>query len=226
MALKPGLCSVIHRFQTLSLTRNYAQWPSTSIKPLVEKRYIDKAIETGEAETMKNLMIKCPTVSESSSIFHDVVVAKLTNYVMKSNGKKQLAREQLRKALYKVKKAQVARYNKCTDEEEKKKIILDPLRILKLAIANARPLMKLTSIRRGGSDYQVPCPTNDGDATTRSMKNLVNACRKLKREKHFSDLFSTEILQAAQNQGKVINQKIELHKICEANRAYAHFRWG
>lgn len=206
-------------------TRYYSQYPKEAIVPLCKEKYIQKAIETGEAEILKKLPIRAAHVTESSSIFNDYTILKLVNLIMR-HGRKDIARTLMYRTLQRIKSIQVELYNKTSDEEEKSKIILDPLRILKMAVNNGRPLLKLQPLRRGGSVYQIPVPISNVQSLSLSMKWLIEAGKDKDPSVTFPEKFTNEILDAAHNRGRVIKKKIELHKICEANRAYAHFRWG
>ncbi|KAK7602783.1 hypothetical protein V9T40_006757 [Parthenolecanium corni] len=205
--------------------RYYSQYPKGAIFPICKEKYIQKAIESGEAETLKKLPIRAAHPTESSFVFNDYTISKLINQVMR-DGKKIVARQLVYRTLQRIKNTQVELYNKTTDEEEKAKIILDPVRILKMAINNGRPLLKLQPLRRGGSIYQIPVPISNVQALSLSMKWLIEAGKEKDMNTRFVEKFTNEILDAAHNRGRVVKKKIELHKICEANRAYAHFRWG
>lgn len=223
MALRQGF---VRSRAILPLMRTYSQYDKKRfVEPIYDKERIDRLCETGEIKSLKHLTVKAARDNESYSNFHDVVLEKFQNYIMQ-DGKKQLAREQLEKALQRIKQIQVEQYNKATNEEEKSQIVLDPLRIVKQAIENCRPIMKLCSIRRGGSLYQIPSPISDTESVFRAMRWLVKSSRDKEGPTNFYVQLSNELLDAFNNRGRVVKQKIELHKTCEANRAYAHYRWS
>ncbi len=211
--------------RVLSSTKYYSLYSKDAVYPVTREKHIDKVIESGEAEIIKKLPIRAAHVTETSSQFSDVVVNKFINYIMEG-GKKELARKQMFAALAIIKYRQVELYNKTEDPEEKSRIIIDPLRIMKMAVQNCRPLLKLCSVRRGGSNYQVPTPISDRESVFRSMKGIVNVCRDKDGAVTFRDRLAQELIDASQNKGRMVKQKIELHRICEANRAYIHYRWG
>ena len=91
---------------------------------------------------------------------------------------------------------------------------------------NCKPLLKLTSVKRGGSKYQVPVPISDELATFFAMKWLILESNDKERKTHFPDKLAAELIDAANSSGKVFKRKQDLHRQCEANRAYAHYRWG
>lgn len=140
-------------------------------------------------------------------------------------GQKRLARELVVKGFENIKRIQLERYN-LADADEKPKIETDPLKILHLAVENCRPLLQLTPIKRGGSTYQVPIPITEKRSYFVAMRWLIEAAREKERTVHFPEKIAWELLDAAANSGKVIKKKQDLHKQCEANRAYAHYRWS
>lgn len=84
----------------------------------------------------------------------------------------------------------------------------------------------MTPIKRGGATYQVPIPITENRAQFLAMKWLILESKEKERKIHFPEKFAGEVLDAFNNTGKVIKRKQDLHKQCEANRAYAHYRWG
>lgn len=205
--------------------RLYSQYPRYFVEPIYEKKKLDGIVENDQLKDYKHVLLKAAKTTETCSELHDVVLAKFINYIM-IKGNKLTARNEMNKTLTRIKTIQVSLYNKTTDEEEKKKIILDPVRIVKQAIQNCRPLLKLTPVRRGGATFQVPCPISDRQSLFFAMRRMVLAAREKDAETPFHVTLTQEILDAAANKGRVVKQKIELHKTCEANRAYAHYRWG
>lgn len=102
---------------------------------------------------------------------------------------------------------------------------MDPKTVLHHAIKNCTPILELRKIRRGGINYQVPIPINETRAQFLSMNWLIKTAQEKGNTEKISDMLAKEIIDAAKNQGRVIKKKQELHKLCEANRAYAHYRW-
>jgi len=74
--------------------------------------------------------------------------------------------------------------------------------------------------------FQVPVPVSDNQATVLAFKWLIDAAEDKERTVRFYDKLTWEILDASNNTGRVVKKKLDLHKQCEANRAYAHYRWG
>ncbi|XP_065220325.1 small ribosomal subunit protein uS7m [Planococcus citri] len=209
----------------LTYSRCYSVYSKSYIEPIYREEEQQKVIDTDEYKVLKILPVKAARCNETSSVFHDIVIAKFVNYIMESNGRKKIARENLERAFEKIKMIQLERFHKAKTPEEKAQIITDPLRLLKMAIKNCRPLLKLNPIRRGGSTYQVPMPISDEESIFRAMRWMALASREKEGPTHYYEQLAQEILDAAYNRGRVVKQKLDLHKTCEANRAYAHFRW-
>ncbi|KAL6736149.1 hypothetical protein Aduo_006535 [Ancylostoma duodenale] len=152
-------------------------------------------------------------------------VDKLTRVIMNS-GRKETARHHVYAALEIIKRRQYKAWLKAKNEEEKSKTELDPFVIARKAIENCHPLMKLQGVTRGGTTYQVPFPIEKAEAEFRAMKMMRDICRQKAAhgETHLKDILASELLAASQNEGLTIQAKQELHKTCEANRAYAHYR--
>lgn len=100
----------------------------------------------------------------------------------------------------------------------------DPLEILDKCLDNVRPVLEVKSRRVGGATYQVPIEVNPVRANTLAIRWLVNFARQ-RREKTMIERLAREILDAASNTGNSIKKKEDLHKMAEANKAFAHYRW-
>lgn len=140
-------------------------------------------------------------------------------------GQKTLARDLLNKSFENIKRIQLERYH-LADEDEKHKIETNPKAIIYKAITNCRPLLHLTPIKRGGVNYQVPVPITEKRSYFLAMKWIIEAAREKERTVHFPEKMAWELIDAASNQGRVVKKKQDLHRQCEANRAYAHYRWS
>lgn len=103
----------------------------------------------------------------------------------------------------------------------------DELKVLKEAIENIAPQMEVRSRRVGGASYQVPMSIRSDRKQTLAIRWLIQSARqKSNSEFHtFAEKIAAEILDAHQNQGVSIKKKLDTHKMAEANRAFAHFRW-
>ncbi|CAH1645523.1 unnamed protein product [Spodoptera littoralis] len=208
-------------------TREYSRptsFPDFFQNPIFRKEDQANLIESSELSKIAALPVKPPAVYETSSVYHDPLVNKVINHVMEK-GNKQLARNLVEKAFENIKRSQIERYHLATTPEAKAKIELDPKKILHQAIANSKPLLQLQPIKRGGITYQVPGPITEKRSLFLAIKWLLEATYEKERTVHFPKQFAWELLDAANNTGKVVKKKQDLHRQCEANRAYAHYRW-
>lgn len=181
--------------------------------------------EEKEQQELKALRpIKAATSGVTSSVFSDVVLSKFINMMM-TDGNKILAREIMTDTLESMKRKQVEKYHK-TPEGKKEEIECNPYAIFHQALENCKPVVGLASIQKGGKYYQVPIPLSDNRRRFLAMKWMISECRDNKhRRMHMYEKLSQELLAASVNEGNVIKKKFELHKMAEANRAYAHYRW-
>lgn len=206
------------------MTNNYSQYAPSFIDPIFKKNEQEELIKSGEISKIAFMPIKATRNNDTSSVFHDHRVSRMVNYIMKE-GKKELARDLLEKCFEKIKRIQIERYHKAKTEQDKEKIILSPITILHNALENVRPVLMTMPVKRGGVKYQVPIPISDKMSYYRACKWLVEASREHERKVHLPEKMAYELLDAANNTGRVVKRKQDLHRLCEANRAYAHYRW-
>jgi small subunit ribosomal protein S7 len=100
----------------------------------------------------------------------------------------------------------------------------EPLRIFKKALENVKPTLEVKSRRVGGSTYQVPVEIRGDRRTALGMRWLINYARK-RHEKTMAEKLAGELLDAAAGRGNAIKKKDDTHKMAEANKAFAHYRW-
>lgn len=200
-------------------------YSSHYVSPVFKKQKQAELYETGEAAKMANVPILPARNNDNDSVFHDDRLSKFTNYIMKC-GNKILARSLIEKCFENIKRKQLERYNKATTDEEKSEIETNPINVLHNAIENCRPMLNVTPIKRGGVRYQVPVPITEKHSYYLACKWLVEASREKERTVHLPEKMAYELLDAASNQGRVVKKKQDLHRLCEANRAYAHYRWS
>jgi len=100
----------------------------------------------------------------------------------------------------------------------------DPLGILDKCLDNVRPVLEVKSRRVGGATYQVPVEVTPQRANALALRWIIGFSRK-RREKTMADRLAGEILDGASNTGNSIKKKEDLHKMAEANKAFAHYRW-
>ena len=143
-------------------------------------------------------------------VYGDVKVTKFVNHMM-LDGKKNLSFEIFYKALAIVK-------NKLSNEEK------TPLEIWKQALENITPQVEVKSKRIGGANFQVPVEVRPERKESLSMKNMINYARK-RGGRTMADKLSAEIVDAYNQQGGAFKRKEDMHRMAEANRAFAHFRF-
>ena len=109
-------------------------------------------------------------------------------------------------------------------EGTREKTGVDPVQTLKKALDNVRPSVEVRSRRVGGATYQVPVEVKPSRANTLAMRWLVGYARA-RREKTMSERLMNEILDASNGLGASVKKREDTHKMAEANRAFAHYRW-
>lgn len=141
--------------------------------------------------------------------FGDLLVAKFINTVME-DGKKSIAEHIVYGALTRV--------------AEKLKGDQEALQIFEKALDNVRPLVEVKSRRVGGSTYQVPVEVRQVRRNALAMRWMVDAARK-RSEKSMDMRLAGEILDAYESRGSAVKKREDTHRMAEANKAFAHFRW-
>nr|CAG4645792.1 EOG090X0CZM [Lynceus sp. MCZ IZ 141354] len=204
--------------------RGYSQFSPLYIEPTYKPEDLDKLFETGEGKQKLFSPVKPAKNDHNSSIFHDKLINNFISISMKC-GRKELIRGLVEDAFLKIKQIQLEKYHKASDAE-KESIVLEPRVLFHQAIENSRPVLKLTPVKRGGIRYQVPVPITEKQSYFFAMKWLLLAARDHERKIGFKDQLAKEVIDAASMQGRVYKRKLELHKQCESNKAYAHYRWA
>ena len=143
-------------------------------------------------------------------VFNDTKVSKFVNHLM-FDGKKNISYEIFYASLDKVKA-------KMSDSE------LSALEIWKKALDNITPQVEVKSRRIGGATFQVPTEIRADRKESISMKNMILFARK-RGGKSMSEKLCAEIMDAFNNQGGAFKRKEDMHRMAEANRAFAHFRF-
>ncbi len=100
----------------------------------------------------------------------------------------------------------------------------EPLETFEAALRNASPLMEVRSRRVGGANYQVPREVPQNRRLALSFRWIINAARN-KKGKPMAEKLAAELLLAAKNEGDAIKKKDEMHRMADANKAFAHFAW-
>lgn len=100
----------------------------------------------------------------------------------------------------------------------------DPLKLFKKAVENAKPLLEVKTRRVGGANYQVPVEVAQNRRTSLAIRWLLINARG-RADKGMSDKLANELLDAANMRGGAIKKKDDVHRMAEANKAFAHYRW-
>jgi small subunit ribosomal protein S7 len=140
-------------------------------------------------------------------IYNSMLVTQIQNRVM-TRGKKSLAE----KVVYDAMKIVADRTGK------------DPLPVLKKAVDNIKPLLEIRSRRVGGATYQVPIEVQSRRGTTLAIRWLVTFSRN-RREASMAQRLGGEILDASGGTGNAVKRREDMHKMAEANKAFAHYRF-
>lgn len=155
------------------------------------------------------------STSELNKVKPDVVhgsilISKLINHIMK-DGRKSVAAKQV--------------YNCLDIIAEKTKV--DPLEYLTTALENVKPELEIRSRRVGGANYQVPMPVRADRKESLAIRWVLDAsdARPNKTFHSYAEKLAAELMEAHENQGGAMKKKFDTHKMAEANKAFAHFRW-
>ncbi|MEX0873549.1 MAG: 30S ribosomal protein S7 [Actinomycetota bacterium] len=140
-------------------------------------------------------------------IHQDRLVAQLINKVMQS-GKKTLAERIVYNAL----------------EELQQRSGMESVPALKKAIDNVKPMLEVRSRRVGGATYQVPVEVPQRRGTSLAIRWIVGVAQD-RKGKGMADKLSSELLDALQGTGAAVKKREDQHRMAEANRAFAHYRW-
>ncbi len=139
--------------------------------------------------------------------YHDTLVAKFINVIMYS-GKKAVAERIVYGAF----------------DIMAEKSGEDPVRLFKKALDNVKPQLEVKSRRVGGSNYQVPVEVRSNRKTALGMRWLISYARA-RGEKTMIDKLAGELLDASSNRGAAVKKRDDTHRMAEANKAFAHYRW-
>ncbi len=139
--------------------------------------------------------------------YNDVVVARFINKLIR-DGKKSTAERIL--------------YSSFDIIQEKTGA--DPLKVFKKAVDNVKPVLEIKSRRVGGATYQVPVEVRPDRKLSLAIRWLVNYARA-RSERSMAERLASELMDAANGRGGSIKKKEDVHKMAEANKAFAHYRW-
>jgi len=140
-------------------------------------------------------------------VYGDVLVAKLINKIM-WDGKKTVAQKIVYEAFDYI----------------REKTGKDPLEVFQKAVDNVRPVLEVRPRRVGGATYQVPIEVQEPRKTSLALRWIVSAARAKKGRPMYLKL-AEELIASYQGTGAAVKKKEDVHKMAEANRAFAHLRW-
>lgn len=151
-----------------------------------------------------------PRKQEGDPVYGSPMLEKLINRSM-YDGKKSVAQKEVYTALSNI-------------ERETKE---DPIAVFNKALDSIRPTMEVRARRIGGAAYQVPTPVRGRRQDSLAIRWLVESARsKSNSEYHtYADKLTAEILDAVKGEGVSVKKRLEVEKVAEANKAFAHFRW-
>ena len=144
---------------------------------------------------------------EPDPVYNDIVINRIINKFM-LDGKKSLAESVVYEALERLAEE--------TDEEA--------LSAVREALENIKPALEVRSRRVGGSNYQVPVEVDENRKLSLALRWLVEATRS-RNERRMTERLASELIDAYNNSGGAVGKKEEVHRMAEANRAFAHYRW-
>jgi small subunit ribosomal protein S7 len=101
---------------------------------------------------------------------------------------------------------------------------LDPQKLFKQAIDNVKPVLEVKSRRVGGATYQVPVEVRPDRRTSLALRWVIGFARN-RTEKTMQERLAAELIEAANNRGSSVKKREDTHKMAEANKAFAHYRW-
>ncbi len=139
--------------------------------------------------------------------FGNLLLARFINMVMKS-GKKSVAERIIYGAL----------------DQIQERGSNDPVEVLDKALDNIRPMVEVKSRRVGGATYQVPVEVRATRRTTLAMRWVIDAARN-RSEKSMALRLAGELMDASESRGAAVKRKEDTHRMAEANKAFAHYRW-
>jgi small subunit ribosomal protein S7 len=139
--------------------------------------------------------------------YGDVIIAKFMNTIM-YEGKKSVAEKIVYGALDGV----------------ESKVKSDPLAVFRQALENVAPSVEVRSRRVGGATYQVPVEVRAERRQALAIRWIINAARE-RNDKTMVDRLASELLDASNNRGAAVKKREDTHRMAEANRAFAHYRW-
>ena len=179
--------------------------------------------EITENDELSKVKVKAAPSSQTYSAFYDRILHDFEKHVLKQ-GKGALASKIMRETLEHIKCVQIKKYNR-VEAPERDSIELNPLTVFHTALENAKPIVGVKTLTQGAQTYRIPYPLSPQQQFFMTAKWMLNHVRNGKPNTPAALRLGNEILAAYNGEGVAMKRKQELHKLAEANRAYAHFRW-
>ena len=205
-----------------------SQWTPQFVEPVLDLNQLKESEDNKEFIELAFKPIKARYSSRTSSLFYDHLLNRFIDNVQRK-GHRALARDLMRQTFCIIKRTQIDKLMSGRDDDDHKlDIECDPLKIFHTALDNCRPLILNRPIKRGGATYQVPYPLKEKESEELAMRWIISAVkeRPKPRKTFFPEAMAKELIDAYYNEGKVVKKKQDVHRVCEANKAYAHYRWG
>lgn len=158
-------------------------------------------------KTMPRRKMVVPREVEPDPVYHSTLVSKFINSIMRK-GKKSVAQRIFYDAM------------KIIEQRTKE----DPIKILQQAYENVKPVLEVKARRVGGSTYQVPLEVRPRRRSSLSIRWILTYSHR-RKDKTMQERLAAELLDAARNRGEAIKKREDTHRMAEANKAFAHYRW-
>uniref|UniRef100_A0A1I8I937 N(6)-adenosine-methyltransferase non-catalytic subunit METTL14 n=2 Tax=Macrostomum lignano TaxID=282301 RepID=A0A1I8I937_9PLAT len=204
----------------------FPEWTKTDPDPHLFTRHIPK---TDERRTKA---VRPPGKYQIFSVHYDPIVNSFAGHFVKC-GERDKLRDVFTQMMAEIKHIQMARRNAAPPEEKAsieasslwdwKSLGVDPTRVIHKAVENCSPLLIIKHVFRGGFLYKVPCPLRESESQMRAFKFLRIASNVRGTKEHLYRSLARELVNASNNEGKAVHAKLQLHKTCEENRAYANY---
>lgn len=203
--------------------------------PIISKEQYEQEIEEGREQELKFKKVRFAHMSETCSSLYDAEYERFVRFFM-VNSRKDLTYRIVDDAFAQIKTIQFNKIKKQQEQlaagqlkpEDAEQIEMNPLTIFKQALKNSEPAVVTKPIQRGGATYQVPHPLQRSQSEWFAIKWIINAVkdRPKPKKKHSAEALAQELLDAFYGRGKVIKRRDDMHRLADANRAFAHYRWG
>lgn len=207
----------------LSLTsRCGAVFPEKWLEPCEDREELMKPL--GATDERRFRGIRPANGFFNASLTYDPLMMRFTQVFMRE-GRRSTILAVMENAFGEIKHRQLKLYYNEKDEIERAKIECNPNNILRKALENVKPLMKLNVVVKGGIKYQVPVALGEYEQTFYGIRYIVEAAKEKPHKTPLHVSVAAQLIEAANNTGAAVRTKETLYRKCEANKAYAHYRF-